>query len=233
MPNAGDNRSIEYGIYNAIYAVRHQHSGESAGFGQGDGLFRTDYNIACLGFSNGHVGQGESIALRIGHGVCILGGVEFFGACGNVGLYAICCWCRVSYHITLSSSFCTIYIILLHRLAGLQVSAIVYMGEFHSNNDRPIFVTMAALFLPLGTLYSPILAYGVLPLTLQYHMGSLVFSQWRFYIIVSTLIVIFTFTAVMFLPESPKFMLMMGRKEECLTALRRMYVINTRMPAEV
>lgn len=50
---------------------------------------------------------------------------------------------------------------------------------------------------------------------------------------VSTLIVVFTFTSMMCLPESPKFLLMMGRHRDSLDVLRRMYVHNTGRPADV
>lgn len=121
-----------------------------------------------------------------------------------------------------------------HRLAGLQTASIVYMGEFCSNVDRPFFVTMAAMFLPLGTAYQPIMAYLILPLTFAIDTGTgLIYTPWRFYIIVSTMIITFTFTSLMLLPESPKFLMIIGQREKAMHVLRRIYTHNTGKSPEV
>lgn len=110
------------------------------------------------------------------------------------------------------------------------------MSEFHCKANRPLFLTITAMFLPLGTAYQPMLAYFVL--TQQFDIAvplwpGLRFTPWRFYILVSTAIVVFTLLAMCWLPESPSFLLLMGRKVEALTVLRQMYVCNTGKAAEV
>lgn len=124
----------------------------------------------------------------------------------------------------------------MYSLAGLQTAAIVYMSEFHCTSNRPLFLTLTAMFLPLGTAYQPMLAYFVL--TQQFDVPvpfwpGLHFTPWRFYILISTAIVVFTLLAMCRLPESPSFLLLMGRKQEALKVLRRVYVCNTGAVAEV
>lgn len=49
---------------------------------------------------------------------------------------------------------------------------------------------------------------------------------WRIYILISSCTSALAFLAITWLPESPKFLLAMGRKEEALAILRRIYAAN-------
>lgn len=122
----------------------------------------------------------------------------------------------------------------LYSAAGLGVATIVYIGEFHSHHHRTLIVTLAVSGFPLAKLYKALLAY--LELSLKFHVpiyGDLELTAWRTFVLGSSPIILFAFIAIMLLPQSPKFMLLMGRKEECINILRRMYVMNSREPPEV
>lgn len=115
----------------------------------------------------------------------------------------------------------------------MQASAISYLGEFYSNSTRPKFVTFAAAFLPTATAFQPLLALGTLPMTWRFSMGTLVFAPWRLHILLGSCIMIFPFVSLLFLPESPKFLIAMGKKEAGIEALRWVYEKNTGAPIEV
>lgn len=120
-----------------------------------------------------------------------------------------------------------------YSVSGLQASAISYLGEFYSNSRRAKFVTFAAAFLPTATAFQPLLALGTLPMTWRFSIGTLVYAPWRLHILLGSCIMIFPFVSLLFLPESPKFLLAMGKKEAALEGLRFVYQKNTGKPIEV
>lgn len=58
-------------------------------------------------------------------------------------------------------------------------------------------------------------------------------GPWRVYLASCSLISAIAFIAINFLPESPKFLLAIGKPDEALATLRRIYRINTGQPEEV
>lgn len=121
----------------------------------------------------------------------------------------------------------------IYSVSGLQASAISYLGEFYCNSSRAKFVTLAAAFLPTATAVQPLLALGTLPMRWQFSIGELVYAPWRLHILLSSCIMIFPFVALLFLPESPKFLIAMGKKEAAIAGLRWVYQKNTGDPIEV
>lgn len=57
--------------------------------------------------------------------------------------------------------------------------------------------------------------------------GGIKILPWRIYLMLSSLLNGINLICLHRLPESPKFLLSMNRKEEALNALRTMYSINT------
>lgn len=64
-------------------------------------------------------------------------------------------------------------------------------------------------------------AIGILPL--QIHG----FSSWRVFILLNTIPSLLAFTGLVFLPESPKFLLTLGKNKESLRILNEIYYWNT------
>lgn len=118
-------------------------------------------------------------------------------------------------------------------MSGLQASAITYLGEFHSNENRPRFVTLTAMFMPLGTAFQPFLALLIMPMEWRFNFLGLVYAPWRLYMLLSSSIMIFSFISMMRLPESPKFLLSVGKKSEAMEVLRTLYSINKGVPKAV
>jgi VNT family MFS transporter (synaptic vesicle glycoprotein 2) len=53
------------------------------------------------------------------------------------------------------------------------------------------------------------------------------FSSWRVFVVVSALTSIAATAFLLFLPESPKFLLSNGRQEQAVDVLRHVYAVNT------
>lgn len=126
---------------------------------------------------------------------------------------------------------CNIYV--FHRISGVQASAISYLGEFHCNENRAKYVTLAAMCTSMSAIYQPLMGLFVMPMPWQFEIFGLLYTPWRMYILISSLINAIAFGLLMFLPESPKFMLAMGKPDEALAILRRVYATNTGKPQEV
>lgn len=97
-----------------------------------------------------------------------------------------------------------------------------------------MFITLAAVFLPMATAYQPIMANFIMPCKWKFRwLGDFVFAPWRLYMLVNSGVILFTFPSMMLLPESPKFLMLMGRKTETIDVLSRIYAKNTGHPKKV
>lgn len=116
-------------------------------------------------------------------------------------------------------------------VSGVQAASISYLGEFHGNRTRSKWVTMVIMFMPLALVYQPAVGLLVLPRAWELAIFDiLIYRTWRIYILFSSSIVAAGYVASLFLPESPKFELAMGRADEALRILRRVYTANTGHP---
>ncbi|KAL5277056.1 hypothetical protein ACFFRR_002339 [Megaselia abdita] len=106
-------------------------------------------------------------------------------------------------------------------ISGCQSCVFSYVAEFHGSKSRVKYITMTAVFLPIGGVYFPGIAIGVLPLSLES------FSPWRLYLILNILPSIIACGGLFLLPESPKYLLSQGKPDECLKVLRQIFSVNT------
>lgn len=63
-------------------------------------------------------------------------------------------------------------------------------------------------------------------LEFQWNIFGFIYHPWRLYILVTSLINLTAFIMLLFTPESPKFMLAMGRLDESVEILSRVYQAN-------
>lgn len=77
------------------------------------------------------------------------------------------------------------------------------------------------------------LAIGIIPMDWNWNILFVEFKPWRFFMVCNSLINLFNGIAFYLLPESPKFLLAINKKEEALQVLSRIYAFNTGMPPEV
>lgn len=112
-------------------------------------------------------------------------------------------------------------------VAGATSAGYSYISEFHTARTAP----RAAAFISIG-LYcvwpfmSP-LAMLVIPMDWQYSLYFVEFKPWRLFMMSTSLVNLINAIISSFIPESPKFLLSMNKKDEALEVLSRVYAINT------
>ncbi len=60
----------------------------------------------------------------------------------------------------------------------------------------------------------------------RYSLFGFIYTPWRLYIFVTSLINVIAFIMLLYPPESPKFMLAMGKPNEALKILSKVYQAN-------
>lgn len=120
-------------------------------------------------------------------------------------------------------------------MAGIKGVAITYLGEFMSNKNRPRYIAYSVCFMTMGVIVEAFLGWLVLTRSFEWRFfdGLIVYKPWRLFILINSLILGFDSFAMIFLPESPKFLLAMDKPKETLNILQKMYALNTGNPLEV
>lgn len=98
--------------------------------------------------------------------------------------------------------------------------------HFFIIQSRFVFSSSAAMFMPISIVYQPIMGWLIMTMDWKYTVFGFVYSPWRLYIVLSSLILAFAYGLFLFLPESPKFMLAMGKSNEALDILVIGYKAN-------
>lgn len=114
-------------------------------------------------------------------------------------------------------------------MSGSSAVVYAYVGEFHDNVYRPKVVSWLATFVAFGNMIIPGFAWMILPLELNIEIPFLeiVFRSWRLLVLTYGSPSIIAAICIYLLPESPKYLLTQGYKEEALNILKKMYSINT------
>lgn len=135
--------------------------------------------------------------------------------------------------IILSIFNSTTYFVLCRFLNGFFIGApgsviFSYVGEFQPPKYRAGIICSCALFFTASWLMLPILAWLILPLDVNFRIGTVfIISPWRLFVIfiaIPELLLSFWF---MRLPESPKFFAAKGKTRAAIDILKKMYASNT------
>ena len=104
-----------------------------------------------------------------------------------------------------------------------------YFSEFQPTPIRGRMLSIIATFWMIGQLVFSGIGWALLPHTfIRFAVSSTyIFSVWRIFVALSTLLCFSAAIIVYFLPESPKFLLEKGRKKEALLIMARVYRLNT------
>lgn len=94
-------------------------------------------------------------------------------------------------------------------------------------------VTFTAMFLTLSVVYAATIGWLIIPAEWTFTVYGFVYKPWRLYILCNTSVNFLTFCGLFLLPESPKFLLAMGKGEEALKIIKDVYHFNTGNPQEV
>ncbi|XP_054747232.1 synaptic vesicle glycoprotein 2B [Anastrepha obliqua] len=113
-------------------------------------------------------------------------------------------------------------------IAGPSSTTYAYLGEFYTTRHCAVVLNYASLFVGIGMVYVPAIAWLVLTMDWSLHISeNFTFRPWRvltpFYLLPG-LIATVVLTA---LPESPKLLLSLGKDEEALTAVNWICRRNT------
>lgn len=119
-------------------------------------------------------------------------------------------------------------------MAGAFSSGFPYISEFHTSTTaaRSAAFVSIALSGAVWVFMSP-LAIFIVPMDWSFYIFSLEYKPWRLFMTCTTIVNLFSAIVFSLLPESPKFLVAMGRKEEAIKVLSRVYAINTGNPKEV
>lgn len=112
-------------------------------------------------------------------------------------------------------------------IAGSFAATYSYVSEFHtSSKQTQASVFIAASACAMWIVLSP-LALLIIPMDWSFFIYTLEYKPWRLFLTCTSLINLWNAVAFTFLPESPKFLVAMNRKDEALSVLSKIYAINT------
>ncbi|KAK9758798.1 Sugar transporter [Popillia japonica] len=92
------------------------------------------------------------------------------------------------------------------------------VSEFHSAKYRGKIVMGLGVVYSFGQLIMPALGWLIIPQTMDYELfnGNIKLHSWNFFILICAIPSFVAFVGHCFLPESPKFLMTVGRNEEAL-----------------
>lgn len=120
---------------------------------------------------------------------------------------------------------------LQYSLAGIQAATYSYIGEFHSSESRAKACSFVAVFIPAAYIFLALLAWAVIQW--NWALSDFKILPWRVYLFLTSLLSGINFICLYQLPESPKFLISINRKEDALVVLRKMYSTNTALDEKV
>lgn len=109
-----------------------------------------------------------------------------------------------------------------------SATVFVYLGEFHNNKQRSRAIMGSSVVLGILCILMPLVAWGVINQDWQFNIPlfDVVFKPWRLFLVVCSLPGLFSFLMMLYLPESPKFLLGQGKQAEAYEVLQKMYQMN-------
>ncbi|KFB39366.1 AGAP000785-PA-like protein [Anopheles sinensis] len=117
-------------------------------------------------------------------------------------------------------------------VSGNAATSYAYLAEFHGEASRPKVITWAAMFMAIGLIFLPSLAWLVIPLEdrFELHLFGMRYAMWRIYLLLCSLELTLIIGGLLWLPESGKFLLTKGDTEKVLQILAKIYHYNQGKP---
>ncbi|GLV42099.1 uncharacterized protein CBL_04942 [Carabus blaptoides fortunei] len=118
-------------------------------------------------------------------------------------------------------------------IAGPSATVYAYLGEFHGAKYRTISITCASIFVAIAIFVLPGIAWYVLPQQWSWNILNMFeYKPWRLFLVLSSLPCLVVAVALLPFPESPKFLLLRGKRPEALAVLKKVYAYNTGKKAD-
>ncbi|KAL5277330.1 hypothetical protein ACFFRR_002524 [Megaselia abdita] len=123
--------------------------------------------------------------------------------------------------------FCTGFFV-----SGGSATIYAYLGEFHNDKTRSRTMMGSSIIFALGAMILPLIAFTVInqDWALPISFLGITYKPWRLFLLVCSVPGFLCGLVMIFLPESPKFHLTMGRDDEAVEVLKTMYRWNTGRP---
>ncbi|XP_015267507.1 PREDICTED: synaptic vesicle glycoprotein 2B-like [Gekko japonicus] len=119
-------------------------------------------------------------------------------------------------------------------IGGTLPIVFAYFSEFLSREKRGEHLSWLCMFWMIGGLYASVMAWSIIPhygwgfsMGTNYH-----FHSWRVFVIVCSLPCIASLVALKFMPESPRFLLEIGKHDEAWMILKQIHDTNMRAKGE-
>lgn len=123
--------------------------------------------------------------------------------------------------------------IIFCSVSGSSPAVFAYLGEFHNGKTRSRALMGSSVIFSLACMMLPFIAFSVInqEWALPISFLGITYKPWRFFLVACSLPGFLSGLLMIFLlPESPKFLLTMGRDDEAIDVLKTMYRWNTGRP---
>lgn len=102
-----------------------------------------------------------------------------------------------------------------------------YISEFQPPSRRGSALSIIAAFWMVGNVIVAVFALVTIPYDIGFEVPGFVYNSWRVFLTLCALPAFITAIVMLWLPESPMYLLIKDRKDEALDVLRKMYALNT------
>ncbi|XP_063170289.1 synaptic vesicle glycoprotein 2B [Candoia aspera] len=119
-------------------------------------------------------------------------------------------------------------------IGGSLPIVFAYFSEFLSREKRGEHLSWLCMFWMIGGLYASVMAWSIIPhYGWGFSMGTnYYFHSWRVFVVVCSLPCIASLVALKFMPESPRFLLEIGKHDEAWMILKQVHDVNMRAKGE-
>lgn len=107
-----------------------------------------------------------------------------------------------------------------------------YFAEFQPKAKRGSMLSFMAAFWTFGNLFVAGLAWLIIPNKIGVETEYFTYNSWRIFLLVCSVPSFLVGFLLFYLPESPKFLLMRGKKDKALAIFRGIFVTNTKKKPE-
>ncbi|KAG8440680.1 hypothetical protein GDO86_006433 [Hymenochirus boettgeri] len=119
-------------------------------------------------------------------------------------------------------------------IGGSLPIVFAYFSEFLAREKRGEHLSWLCMFWMIGAIYAAAMAWSIIPhygwgfsMGTHYH-----FHSWRVFVVICVLPCIASIIALKFMPESPRFLLEMGKHDEAWMILKQIHDTNMRAKGE-
>lgn len=123
------------------------------------------------------------------------------------------------------AKYLLLYIIFI-SISGMNTAALSYLSEFHSYKTRKQALTIVSLCTTSAILFIGLLSWIILPIEIKLNIFGFELYSWRLLILSTSSISFIIFISTIYLPESPKYLLLIGYETKALEVLQFVCNVN-------